>query len=119
MGKTIALLGALDTKGAEYAFVQRCIEERGHHALLIDIGVLGPPAMNPDVSRDELAQAGGGDLSVVQQKQDRGQAVALMSRGAAVLLPRLYAEHRFDGVLALGGSGGTSVACAAMRALPL
>jgi uncharacterized protein (UPF0261 family) len=55
----------------------------------------------------------------LRDKQDRGQAVAVMSRGAAALLPKLYAEGRFDAVLALGGTGGTSVACAAMRALPL
>jgi uncharacterized protein (UPF0261 family) len=52
-------------------------------------------------------------------RKDRGEAVAAMSRGAALLLPELHAQGRFDGVIALGGSGGTSVACAGMRALPL
>jgi uncharacterized protein (UPF0261 family) len=119
MSKTIALLGALDTKGAEYGFVKRCIEQRGHRTLVIDVGVLAPPAIPPDVSRDEVARAAGGDIEVLRAKKDRGAAVATMSRGAAALLPKLYAEGRFDGVLAMGGSGGTSVACAAMRTLPL
>ncbi len=119
MGKTIALLGALDTKGAEYGFVQRCIEQRGHRTLVIDVGVLGPPAIVPDVAREEVARSAGVDLAALRDKHDRGQAVAAMSRGAAALLPKLYGEGRFDGVLAMGGSGGTSVACAAMRALPL
>src|SRR5690349_17921378 len=110
MPKTIALLGALDTKGVEYEFVKACIEARGHRTLVIDTGVLGPPAISPDISRDQIATAGAGDLALVRQKQDRGEAVALMSRGAAALLPRLYAERQFDGVLAMGGSGGTSVA---------
>jgi uncharacterized protein (UPF0261 family) len=119
MTRTIALLGALDTKGTEYQFVKQCIEASGHRVLLIDVGVLGAPLLKPDVSREAVATAGGADLSDLQSRQDRGEAVATMSRGAAALLPRLYAEGRFDGVLALGGSGGTSVACAAMRALPL
>jgi uncharacterized protein (UPF0261 family) len=119
MAKTIALLGALDTKGAEYGFVKRCIEQRGHRTLVIDVGVLAPSAISPDVMREEVARAAGADLAALCAQRDRGEAVAVMSRGAVALLPRLYAEHRFDGVLAMGGSGGTSVACAAMRALPL
>ena len=119
MAKTIALLGALDTKGAEYGFVKECIEARGHTVLLIDVGVLGPPGVAPDVTRREVAAAGGADAGGLADRKDRGEAVAAMSRGAAALLPKLHAEGRFDAVLAMGGSGGTSVACAGMRALPL
>lgn len=119
MSKTIALLGALDTKGDEYAFVRQCIVSRGHKALLIDVGVLEAPRVKPDISRDEVAKAAGADAAALAAEKDRGEAVAAMSRGAAALLPKLYAEKRFDGVLALGGTGGTSVATAAMRALPL
>jgi len=119
MGKTTALLGALDTKGAEYRFVKQCIEARGHQTLLIDVGVLDPPLLEPDISRGEVAKAAGVDLQALVVGRDRGQAVAAMSRGAARLVPRLHAEGRFDGIMALGGGGGSSVACAAMRALPL
>lgn len=119
MTRTIALVGALDTKAAEYLFVKECIEKLGHHVLLIDVGVLAPPPLSPDVSRETVATAGGGNLAQLQARKDRGEAVAVMSRGAAALLPQLYSQGRFDGVMALGGSGGTSVACAAMRALPL
>lgn len=118
MGKTIALVGTLDTKGAEYAYVQRLIEDRGHRTLVIDVGVLGPPWISADVSRQEVAQAGGVDFASAAARRDRGEAVAAMASGIAVLLPRLYAEGRFDGVMALGGSGGSSIACAGMRALP-
>ena len=119
MPKTIALLGSLDTKGAEYAFVRQCIESRGHKTLLIDTGVLAPPVIEPDVGREEVARAAGADLAELVRKKDRGAAVAAMSRGAAAVLSRLFGQGRFDGVLALGGSGGTSVAAAAMRVLPL
>ena len=98
MSKTVALLGALDTKGVEYGFVKQCIEAKGHRTLVIDTGVLGAPRIAADVPRE---------------------AVAAMARGVAALAPKLYSEGRFDGMLALGGGGGTSVACAAMRNLPL
>jgi uncharacterized protein (UPF0261 family) len=113
MAKVIALVGALDTKGAEYGFVKKCIEARGHRTLLIDVGVLEPPVVKPDVSREEVAKAAGVDLKALVAKKDRGQAVAAMSRGAAALLPKLHADGKLDGVIALGGTGGTSVACAA------
>ncbi len=119
MAKTVALLGALDTKGAEYGFVKECIEARGHRTLLIDVGVLQPPRIEPEVTRQEVARAAGVELEELLQKKDRGEAVAAMSRGAAVVVPKLYAEKKFDAIMALGGGGGTSVACAAMRALPL
>jgi uncharacterized protein (UPF0261 family) len=116
---TIALIGALDTKGPEYHFVRQCIEARGHKTLIIDVGVLGESAIKADISRAEVARAAGEDITALQTRKDRGESVAAMSRGAAVLLPRLHAEGRFGGVIALGGTGGTSVACTAMRALPL
>jgi len=119
MGKTIALLGTLDTKGAEYAFLRQCVHDRGHRTLLIDTGGLGPPAVEPDGPRDQVARAAGEDFAAIGAARDRGRAVAVMARGAEELLPKLLAEGRFDAVLAVGGSGGTSVACRAMRALPL
>lgn len=119
MAKTVALLGALDTKGLEYGFVKQCIEARGQATLLIDVGVLRPPRIEPDITRQEVAKAAGVELATLVERKDRGEAVAAMSRGAAALASKLYAEKRFDGIMALGGGGGTSVACAAMRALPL
>lgn len=119
MPATIALLGAMDTKGEEYGFVKDCIERQGCQTLVIDVGVLEPPKLSADISRDEVAKAAGADLAALVAREDRGEAVAAMSRGVAALLPQLYAAGRFDGVLALGGTGGTSVACSGMRELPL
>ncbi len=119
MVKTIALLGAFDTKGSEYKFVRDCILHRGHKTLLIDVGVLGEPKLAPDVSSREVAEAAGAVIQDLIEGEDRGEAMATMARGVEVLLPRLHAQGRFDGILALGGTGGTSVACAAMRRLPL
>jgi len=117
--KTIALLGTLDTKGVEYAFVKECIEQQGFATLTIDFGILDPAHFAADVPRAEVASAGGANVLELAAKRDRGAAVAAMARGAAVLIPKLFAEGKFDGILALGGGSGTSVACAAMRELPI
>ena len=119
MLKTIALVGSLDTKGVDYAFVKKCIEARGHRVLLVDASVLGPPLIAPDVSSAEVARAGGAELSDLAAGNDRGAAMAAMGRGLTAIVARLYAEGRFNAILALGGGGGTSLACAAMRSLPL
>jgi uncharacterized protein (UPF0261 family) len=115
---TIVLLGTMDTKGTEYAFLAEQIRKRGHCTLVIDTGILGEPGLKPDISRTEVASAGGTNFAELVAKRDRGEAVTALSRGASVVLSRLVAEGQVDGVIALGGSGGTAIATAAMRALP-
>lgn len=116
---TIAVLGTLDTKGEEHAYVAECIRKRGHDALLIDVGSLGEPQIAPDITRDEVAAAGGVDLTELSAKNDRGVSVAAMSRSAPHLLLDLLESGRISGVISLGGGGGTSIATGAMRALPI
>ena len=116
---TIALLGTMDTKGEEHAFVGEQIQKRGHAVLVIDVGALEPPRLKPDVPREAVAAAAGIDLAALVARRDRGEAVAAMSKGAPILLARLAAEKKIDGVISLGGGGGTAIATAAMRALPI
>ncbi|MBI2927716.1 MAG: Tm-1-like ATP-binding domain-containing protein [Verrucomicrobia bacterium] len=116
---TIAILGTLDTKGVEHGFVADQIQARGHNVLLIDVGTLGEPKCKPDITREEVAAAGGIDLAGLQQRQDRGESVAAMSKAAPVVLSRLSEAGKIDGVISLGGGGGTAIATAAMRALPI
>lgn len=116
---TIAILGTMDTKGMEHGFVSDLIRQRGHQVLIIDVGTLESPKLRPDVSRDEVAKAAGVDLAALVAKRDRGEAVTAMSRGAPVMLEKLVSEKRIDGVISLGGGGGTAIATAAMRALPI
>ncbi|MCW5552363.1 MAG: Tm-1-like ATP-binding domain-containing protein [Verrucomicrobiae bacterium] len=116
---TIAVLGTMDTKGDEHAFVADLIRQRGHRVLIIDVGTLGEPRLQPDVTRAEVAAAAGVDFAPLAAKQDRGESVTTMSRGAPIVLMRLVEEKRIDGVISLGGGGGTAIATAAMRALPV
>lgn len=116
---TIAIVGTMDTKGVEHAFVAELIKKRGHQVLVIDVGTLGEPKLKPDVSRDEVARAAGADLGELVKKRDRGEAVKAMSLGAPVVLEKLHREKKIDGVISLGGGGGTAIGTAAMRALPI
>jgi uncharacterized protein (UPF0261 family) len=116
---TIAVLGTFDTKGQEHAFAAQCIRERGHSVLMIDAGGLGDPQCSADISADAVAAEGGVDLPALRARGDRGAMVEAMAGAAAVALLRLASEGRIQGVLSLGGSGGTAIGTAAMRALPL
>lgn len=116
---TIAVLGTFDTKGVEHAYVAERIRSRGHQVLAIDVGSLAEPTWRPDVGRDEVVRAAGMDPETLWVKRDRGESVAVMSRGAPVILGRLVAEGRVQGVISLGGGGGTAIGTAAMRALPV
>lgn len=117
--KTIAVLGTLDSKGEEHAFVAGLIRARGHRALLIDVGSGGPPTVVPDISREQVAAAAGLDLGPLIERKDRGECVVAMSRAAPVMLEKLQREGAIDGVISLGGGGGTAISAAAMRGLPL
>ena len=116
---TIAVLGTMDTKGEEHAFVADQIRQRGHKVLVVDTGTLEPPRLKPDITREQVAAAASVDLAKVTAKRDRGEAVDAMSRGAPALLLKLARENKIDGVISLGGGGGTAIGTAAMRALPI
>lgn len=116
--KTIAIIGTLDTKGREFGFIKSLIEERGMQTLCINTGVF-EPAFEADVSNAEIAAAAGADIQEIVAKKDRAMATDVLSRGLEKLLPELYASGKFDGVISAGGSGGTSMAAPAMRALPI
>jgi uncharacterized protein (UPF0261 family) len=116
---TVVLVGTLDTKGGEYAFLRERIEAQGVDVIVVDAGVNEPVGLEPDVSREEVARAVGADVRELAAAGDRGAAVTAMGAGAEAIVLELYASGRLDGVLALGGSGGSSIAARAMRALPV
>jgi uncharacterized protein (UPF0261 family) len=115
----IVLVGTLDTKGNEYRFLRDLLHQAGAETLVIDAGVLGPPAFPPDISRETVFEAAGTTYQAVAQAGDRGQAVTLAAKGVALLVNDLYKQGKVSGVLGLGGSAGTTIATSAMRALPV
>ena len=116
---TVVLLGTLDTKGIEYAFLRERVEAHGVDVLVVDAGMNEPVGIQPDVSRDEVARAVGASTAELAAASDRGAAVTAMGAGAEAVVLELHGAGRLDGILALGGSGGLSIAARAMRALPV
>jgi uncharacterized protein (UPF0261 family) len=119
MTPTVVLVGTLDTKGHEYAFLADRVRDAGAEPLLVDAGVLGEPLVKPDVSHGEVARAGGAEHDDLVREADRGHAMEVMGRGAGAVLERLHEEGRLQGAAAVGGSGNSSVAAAAMAGLPV
>ncbi len=116
---TVVLLGTMDTKGEEYEFARRLLEKEGCDVITVDVGIKGEPRMRPDITREQVAEAAGCKLVALAEKNDRGYAIGRMSEGAARVVCTLHQENRLQGIFALGGSGGSSIAAFAMRALPI
>jgi uncharacterized protein (UPF0261 family) len=116
---TIAVLGTLDSKGEEHAFVAALIAQHGHKPLLIDVGTGGPATVQPDITREQVAASIGLDLAGLMAKKDRGACVVAMTHAAPALVSKLASDGRIHGIISLGGGGGTAIGTAAMRALPL
>jgi uncharacterized protein (UPF0261 family) len=112
----VVLVGTLDTKGDELGYLRDRLRAAGVETLLVDVGTQGPPRVEPDVRRDEVAAAGGVELAALTE---RGAAMQAMCAAAPVVVRRLFDEGRCQGVLGAGGSGNTAIATAAMRALPV
>jgi uncharacterized protein (UPF0261 family) len=114
----IVLVGTLDTKGNEFRFVRDLLHSQGLATLVVDAGVMGLPAFPPDIEHEQVYKAANTSLEAVRKQADRGKAVEAAACGAARIAADLHAAGKLDGILGLGGSAGTTIATAAMRALP-
>ena len=116
--KVIAVLATLDTKGEEAEFLREQLEALGSRALLVDIGVMNAPATRADLTRAQVARAGGTSLTSLQAGKSREASQPVMSAGATRLLLARIGDGRVHGVIGLGGLQGTAACTAVMRALP-
>lgn len=117
--RTIVILGAFDTKGEEYAFLRDQIASEGVKTLLVDTSVVEAPKIRPDIPAREVAAAAGESLDELRAAGDRGRAVTAMAAGASAIVKKLHDERTLDGIIGLGGSGGTTMVTAAMHELPI
>lgn len=116
---TVVLLGTLDTKGVEHAFLKERLEGAGCEVIVVNAGVLRDPHYAVDFDRVAVARAAGADIGELERDQDRGAAVTTMAHGAAAIVAKLHAEGRLHGIIGAGGSGGSSIIGSAMQALPV
>jgi uncharacterized protein (UPF0261 family) len=107
----------MDTKGPELTYLAERVRAAGCRALLVDVGVNGPAACEPDIPASVVADAGGDSIDALR-RLPRGLAVEKMSAAAGVYLSGLVESGAAHGVIGVGGSGGTTICAAAMRALP-
>lgn len=117
-GKTIVVLATLDTKGREAAYLREQIETFGDKALIVDTGVVGQPAIPADVTRAEVANSGGMPLERILANPSREVAAPVMAAGATAIVTRLTNAGKVHGIVAMGGTQGTTLSTKVMRALP-
>jgi uncharacterized protein (UPF0261 family) len=117
-GKTIIVLATLDTKGQEAHYLRQQIEIAGDKACVIDVGVVGQPATEADVSREEVAAAGGRSLAELLENPDREVAAPVMAAGATQIVCELVDQGQAHGIVSMGGTQGTTLATKVMRELP-
>ncbi|OMC77587.1 hypothetical protein BK125_13755 [Paenibacillus odorifer] len=116
--KTIAIAGTFDTKGEEYLYIKNLLESLELGTFTIHTGVF-EPTFTPDISNREVAAAAGISIDELVAKKDRALATELLAKGMEKLVPELYKQGKFDGIISFGGTGGTSLVTPGMRALPI
>lgn len=119
MAKTVCIVGTMDTKGLEFAFIKAQIESSGVSTCVVNTGIMGEPQLTPDVSADEVAGKVGSSLQALRDEGDRGNSVAVMAQGAAAIVAEKQAAGEIDGIISLGGSAGTTIGTTAMQAVPV
>ena len=115
----VVLVGTLDTKGPDFAFLAARLRAAGAEVIVVDVGTGEPAGLTPDIDGEAVAAAAGTTRAGLRAAADRGLAVAEMGRGAAAVVADLVARGRVGGVLAAGGSGGSSIAAQVMAGLPV
>jgi uncharacterized protein (UPF0261 family) len=119
MMKNILLIGTLDTKGEEIAFLRDQIRHLGMNTMVMDLGILGIPVFEGDISRRMVLEKVGVDLADLQDGNKREDAINAAIQGGQLIVAELYEKKAFDGVIALGGGSGTSMGSRIMRTLPI
>ncbi len=116
--KVIAILATLDTKGTEADYVRQQLEALGSRALIVDMGVVGDATSPADITRDEVARAGGTPLAELLDDPSREVAAPVMAAGATRILREKVDAGEVHGILGLGGFQGTAACTQVMRAMP-
>jgi uncharacterized protein (UPF0261 family) len=118
MPKHIVILSSLDTKGEEAKSLKDLIEAKGFKTILIDTSIGGEPTLQPDISSEEVARLGGGNIQEIRASRNTGQSTPIMIKGASIKVQELLAKGLLDGIISFGGASNTTSATSVMKALP-
>lgn len=118
MPKHIVLLSSLDTKGEEAKYLKDLIEAQGFKTILVDTSIGGEPTLQPEVSSEEIARLGGGNIRDIRASRNTGQVTPIMIKGASIKVQELLAKGLLDGIVSFGGASNTTSATSVMKALP-
>jgi len=118
MNKTVAIVGTLDTKGEEIDFLRSLILRSGHRVLIVDTGILGEPYLQADISRREIAMAGGEDIDTLKRRSEEAFAQKIMSAGLKKIILSLLDSRKIHGLLAIGGGQGSIIVAPTLKSLP-
>jgi len=120
MSEAIAIIATCDTKGEEALYLKQRIESYNMKGLVVDSGILGKPVfLEPDVTRDVVAEYSGMTIKHLVEAGSRGAAVEKMRDCIQAYVKKLYEDGTIQGLIAIGGAEGSVIARAAMDALPL
>jgi uncharacterized protein (UPF0261 family) len=118
MTKHIVILSTLDTKGKEAGYLKALIEAQGFNTILMDTSIGGEPTIAPNISSEEVAAAGGGDIRDIRASRNTGEVTPIMIKGASVKVRELLAKGELGGIISFGGASNTTSATTVMKALP-
>ncbi|MEJ2351832.1 MAG: Tm-1-like ATP-binding domain-containing protein [Anaerolineales bacterium] len=124
MSRKIVIIGTLDTKGAEIAYLRDRLQALDLETIVVDSGILGEPigiALDPerDISRAKAARYGDHTIEELRDAGSRGKAVEGMRAALKQLTLELYREGRLDAITSMGGAEGAVMGAAAMMQLPV
>jgi uncharacterized protein (UPF0261 family) len=120
VGKNVVIIGTMDTKGVEFAYVRDRLRDLGLNPIVVDVGILGEPlGIEPDYDHAAVAKYGGTTLEALQNAGSRGRAVEGMRHAVEGLVRSLYSEGKLDAIFSMGGAEGAVMGAAAMMQLPI
>ena len=120
MGKNVVIIGTLDTKGPEIAYLRDRLQALGLETTVVDSGILGEPAgITPDISRAEAATYAGTTIEALRNAGSRGKAVHGMREALKALTLELYKTGKLQAIVSMGGAEGAVMGAAAMMQLPV
>ncbi len=120
MAGTVLLIGTLDTKGSEIAYVRDKLHSLGVATLVLDAGIMGEPLdIVPDIPHEQVAKAAASTIDWLRNVGSRPAAIAEMTKGVRKIALDLLARGRLQGIFCLGGTEGAALGAMAMKAMPV